>query len=68
MKKISYFSLLLLITSCFFLIAGISFFIVSNKSNEIEKVLSTNSNRKELPLLSGHTPMKIGMLLKLMQL
>ena len=36
MKKIRYFSRLLLITSCFFFIAGISFFIVSHESNELE--------------------------------
>ena len=36
MKKNRYFSRLLLITSCFFFIAGISFFIVSHQSNELE--------------------------------
>ena len=37
MNKTSYFSRLLLITSCFCFIAGISLLIVSHQSNEIEK-------------------------------
>ena len=37
MNKTSYFSRLLLITSCFCIIAGISLLIVSHQSNEIEK-------------------------------